>query len=664
MDVYVDKVPPKCGKKVENKTWTNKGVEVGVYCEDEDSGCKKDYYSEVIDYTTKTKTFTISDKAGNTTKCTVDAYVDVNKPTVPTSEIRKDNSKGALQKQDGAWTANTLWWGRFKSTSTSGINRYEYSEKCTGKDIRTLSSSYTYDQDKNTSYCIRAVNNAGTPSDWSKAIYFRIDKTAPTLDGSITSRDNRFQSRNVYVNLTASDNVTKAADLDMYISNTGYETDGSWKAYKSQSNLTIPGTYDGGTKYVYVTVRDGVGHKTRKRLSYKVYKQCTTKIDDGNWYNKGSCSAVCGGGTRQQEKKKKDAYTGASCGVVTQKVECNTQDCCSRTRAGSWSSWSGCTASCGGGTKTRTRKRYSDYYSQNTHSCPTNSSDTETVACNTHACAPAKPTITNPTGGNWVNYDFSLEARTTSAASTIGYWQYTYDTSSWITYSDSIGKGKNKITTTPFSAERNQNVYIRACTAKGLCSPAASTRIRIDKTPPYTPTLDWETVTEIDGHFMKTGLYGNCVGNRCINEAPNNYSVTLQNQGKICYEVRKCNISPTTKTTSARNCAYHKRYPCGYMSIVSSAGDKVSNGVSSGVKQVNYGSNVNKYCRFNYSNSTYYVVFARVYYAYDNAGNRSQPLYHWELMNDVFDGNLTDRFYYSNGTWVMKSGTSCPSPRS
>lgn len=106
---------------------------------------------------------------------------------------------------------------------------------------------------------------------------------------------------------------------------------------------------------------------------------------------------------------------------------------------------------------------------------------------------PKKPTISNPTNGNWVNYNFSLQVKTESPSDLIGYWQYSYDQKEWITYSNSA---TNNFTTTPFSKERNQNVYIRVCSKYGSCSEVASTRIRIDKTPPNSPYFDSISLTD------------------------------------------------------------------------------------------------------------------------------------------------------------------------
>ena len=92
-----------------------------------------------------------------------------------------------------------------------------------------------------------------------------------------------------------------------------------------------------------------------------------------------------------------------------------------------------------------------------------------------------EPIISNPTGGNWVNYDFSLDVKTPNNNVKVAYWQWRYANTGWNTSSNSA---KNQFTTTPYSAERNELTYIRYCVSDSKCSPEASTMIRIDKTAP------------------------------------------------------------------------------------------------------------------------------------------------------------------------------------
>ena len=108
---------------------------------------------------------------------------------------------------------------------------------------------------------------------------------------------------------------------------------------------------------------------------------------------------------------------------------------------------------------------------------------------------PSTPTITNPSGGKWTKNNFSLTLKTTTAASSIGKWYYTYNKSTLTQFNNSAGKaavGVNNFTTYPFSAERGQYVYVKVCstfatsaTDNDNCSDYASTMIRIDKSPPY-----------------------------------------------------------------------------------------------------------------------------------------------------------------------------------
>ena len=186
VNVYVDKTQPTCGSfsgNVIDGKATNATVTVG--CSDSQSGCAQSTYSTTVPASTKKVDITIADRAGNQRTCSTNITVRVTKPSVPTATIREDDADGKVHTNSNSWTSKTLWWGDFRVADDGGasIDRYEYSEGCTGRKSGNLSSSYTYASNKNTSYCIRAVNSSDLYSDWSDPYYFKIDKTAPTIKG-------------------------------------------------------------------------------------------------------------------------------------------------------------------------------------------------------------------------------------------------------------------------------------------------------------------------------------------------------------------------------------------------------------------------------------------------------------------------------------------------
>lgn len=183
VDVYVDKTLPTCGDfsgNVIDSTDTDATVTVG--CSDSDSGCVNGTFSETVPASSQQVNITIRDNAGNEKICSTNIQIRVNPPSVPTADIRIGNQSGDIVSNSNQWTSNTLWWGNFRVANNGGadIQHYEYSEGCTGEKTGNLQTDYTYSRNKNTSYCIRAVNSAGS-SEWSSPYYFKIDKTKPTI---------------------------------------------------------------------------------------------------------------------------------------------------------------------------------------------------------------------------------------------------------------------------------------------------------------------------------------------------------------------------------------------------------------------------------------------------------------------------------------------------
>ena len=98
------------------------------------------------------------------------------------------------------------------------------------------------------------------------------------------------------------------------------------------------------------------------------------KKDAANSYSAWStCSKSCGGGTQTRTN---------TCALITTGLSqsCNTQECCSAVNYSAWSSWSACSKSCGTGTQSRTRKKTSQYTGVD---CGT---ETQTRNCNTMDC--------------------------------------------------------------------------------------------------------------------------------------------------------------------------------------------------------------------------------------------------------------------------------------
>ncbi|MBI4451854.1 fibronectin type III domain-containing protein [Candidatus Woesearchaeota archaeon] len=99
-------------------------------------------------------------------------------------------------------------------------------------------------------------------------------------------------------------------------------------------------------------------------------------VSYGSW---SACSASCGGGTRTRTNVNQ-------CGsaVIETDSNCNSQCCPINGGWSGWSSWSTCSASCGGGTQTRTRTCNNPSPSCGGASC--SGPNSETNSCNTQSC--------------------------------------------------------------------------------------------------------------------------------------------------------------------------------------------------------------------------------------------------------------------------------------
>ena len=216
---------------------------------------------------------------------------------------------------------------------------------------------------------------------------FKIDNEKPVIeDVKVVSKNSKYNSLDVEVNVTAVDNLTSNGDLLLCVS-TSKCGEKDYKKYSSKVGLKLPGSLDGVQRKIYVGVKDLIGGIDTKVVNYTPYKECSSLKDDG-WTNVGSCSKACGPGVQKQELKKTDKFTNKQCNVERREIQCNLGDCCSSTYKKNTEvvqNWSSCSKKCGTGTRSRTVK--DNYYSSIDKSVFCSSKNrTETEKCNETAC--------------------------------------------------------------------------------------------------------------------------------------------------------------------------------------------------------------------------------------------------------------------------------------
>ncbi|XP_071153887.1 uncharacterized protein [Mytilus edulis] len=128
---------------------------------------------------------------------------------------------------------------------------------------------------------------------------------------------------------------------------------------------------------------DCEGHKAVK-------KRCHPKVDGcwGSWSYWSSCSVSCGHGTSRRTRECNNplpSYGGQSCdGSDTETMDCFTQNCGVDGCWGSWSEWSGCSATCGQGHMTKWRECNNPMPEYGGHDC--DGDTVETADCNIKHC--------------------------------------------------------------------------------------------------------------------------------------------------------------------------------------------------------------------------------------------------------------------------------------
>ena len=252
----------------------------------------------------------------------------------------------------------------------------------TGNSIKTLAGAKSK-VFANTSYKdnghvfgkITAYDEAGNSCNINTSEYY-VDKDAPVITNkSIASRNSSYNSKDVVIKLALTDRVDTTNNRIYYSLSNDNKNYTSWYNYTlgqtSSINWTLSGDYDGKARTIYIKTKDDLGNSKvyTYNTNYKVYKECSERTGQTTT---GSCSTNYGFGTATSTTTYKDRYLGSSCGTETSQTSC-----CINPKV-EYGSFGSCSASCGGGTQSR---------SKTTYGCDgLVTYDTDTQSCNTQAC--------------------------------------------------------------------------------------------------------------------------------------------------------------------------------------------------------------------------------------------------------------------------------------
>ena len=177
VNVYIDSTPPTCGNNNGSTVWTKGDREITLNCIDETSGCEKDPYKETYSKTTTTADIKIKDKAGNSTKCQVNVYVDKQKPTCGPTKVENTSAgrKVTVLCSDGESGCKQEQYEQIINNNTTSITIEDNAGNTRACDI-------TAEADKTAPSCPRISPSQNQRSWTNKDISFNFTFTSDTAN--------------------------------------------------------------------------------------------------------------------------------------------------------------------------------------------------------------------------------------------------------------------------------------------------------------------------------------------------------------------------------------------------------------------------------------------------------------------------------------------------
>ena len=479
-----------------NGNWTNSDVVVTLNGTDNLSGIKEFQWFENNAWTTRD----LSTKAGvGTITYTADRDLNIrfrvidnagNISEEKTSQVRIDKVKPSApvitNTSDGKWTNKNVTITLKSTDANSGIAKYQLKYSGTNGAWKDVSNPDTWSEERNETVYYRAVDNAGNVSAESSTV-IKIDKTAPTKPTYVSRYQDKtaytsgtWTNKTVYTDITTEDKASGVAKIQYSFDNS------TWGdlSLLASSGIQVSGTKATGTEEwtledrnnnVWFRAVDNVGNvseasdvfNVRYDLSGPTSLVVTAKLNsdtgdiyDGNWTNKPVVISAQATDEASQINRIEYSYDNA-----TWKTDWGTNLVTNGNTSSIKGTWNS-------NYNTTVYVRAVDNMG--------NASESKSVVLKQDTTAPAAPTLTNSSNGNWTKDSVKVTLASTDAGSGVAKYQ--------VKYSGTNGTWNDVSNPDPWSAERNETVYYRAVDNAGNVSAESSTAIKIDKTAPVKPT--------------------------------------------------------------------------------------------------------------------------------------------------------------------------------
>lgn len=275
-------------------------------------------------YTAKLDENTIYDS--DTASCEKRSLITVTEPGAPTGTVKYYDSNNQQ-------TSNSGWFNLEKLHGTMLRACIDANTNNNGPILNAMINGNYAVKDGN-SYCINIndgkysklkftlTNSSG--KSWISYDSVYKDTVRPVGSIAIRQKD-LWASKDVLLDLTAGDDVSGISTFKIgseYFNGVSGTT--SWTRTGAPYQFQNV-SYDGSTKSLAGIISDVAGNTyNTNAATYTLYKSCMPSniVDNGSWYNSGSCTTKCGGNGQRQLKNTKDVNSNDSCAQQEQYAYC------------------------------------------------------------------------------------------------------------------------------------------------------------------------------------------------------------------------------------------------------------------------------------------------------------------------------------------------------